>query len=56
MSIETGLVTENSWIVGEQHTAAAVTEGKLPLVLSTPHLIGWIESTAHNAIADSLAV
>jgi fluoroacetyl-CoA thioesterase len=55
MSIEPGLVYENFWTVGEQHTAAAVTEGKLPRVLSTPHMIGWIETTAHNAIAYSLS-
>jgi fluoroacetyl-CoA thioesterase len=54
MPIETGLTYETSWLVTDQHTAAVVTEGKLPNVLSTPHLLGWIESTSHDAIAGFL--
>jgi fluoroacetyl-CoA thioesterase len=54
MPIEPGLVFELTRVVTESETAAAVAGGKLPHVLSTPHLVGWIETTCHQAIDEWL--
>ncbi|PKO17824.1 MAG: thioesterase [Chloroflexi bacterium HGW-Chloroflexi-10] len=54
MSIEPGMIYEISQVVEESHTAAAIAGEKLPHVLSTPHLIGVIETSAHEAIAAAL--
>lgn len=54
MAIEPGLIHEITMIVEEQHTAAAVAEnsgiGQLAPVLSTPHLVSLMETTAHAAV------
>jgi len=54
MSINAGTVFEIRRVVEESLTAAAVGGEKLPHVLSTPHLIGWIETAAAEAIAAEL--
>lgn len=54
MAIEPGLTHEMKIVVEEQHTAAAVSDatgiGQLAPVLSTPHLVSLMETTAHGVI------
>ena len=54
MPIEPGLTHEIILIVQPEHTAAAVSEknaiARLAPVLSTPHLVSLMETTAHKAI------
>ena len=49
MIIEPGLVSERTYIVTDKHTADVYGSGLLP-VLSTPHLIGWMEDTSQKAV------
>lgn len=55
MELVPGLVYEKTWIVTEADTAAAMDGDKFPTVLSTPTLIGWVETTAYEATASLLA-
>jgi predicted thioesterase len=54
MVIEPGLIHEMTIVVEQKHTAAAVAEdsgiGQLAPVLSTPHLVSLMETTAHAAV------
>lgn len=54
MPIEAGLVHEMKRVVQESDTAASSGGGTLPPVLSTPRMIGWMESTAHLGIVSFL--
>lgn len=54
MVIEPGRVKEIRHIVQENETAAASGGADFPPVLSTPRMIGLMESTAHAAIVDEL--
>ena len=49
MSIEPGLVSERTYVVTDKDTADVYGSGLLP-VLSTPHLIGWMEDTSQKAV------
>ena len=49
MTIEPGLVSERNYIVTDRDTADVYGSGLLP-VLSTPHLIGWMEDTSQKAV------
>ena len=49
MEIESGLVSERVYVVSDQDTADVYGSGLLP-VLSTPHLIGWMEDTSQKAV------
>jgi fluoroacetyl-CoA thioesterase len=49
MQFEPGLIGEFSIIVKESDTARAEGSEKLPLVLSTPRLVGCLERAAHLA-------
>jgi len=53
MKIEPGLVAENTHIVTDEDTAASYSD-KLAPVLSTPHLVALMESTAQAAIQSYL--
>lgn len=50
MALAPGLIGEMNFVVQQSETAAAVAGSGLPSVLSTPHLIGLFETTAHQAI------
>lgn len=50
MSIEVGLVHEITITVQESDTARASGGESLPLVFSTPRMIGMLEHTAHEGI------
>jgi predicted thioesterase len=54
MMIKPGLVNEITITVEAEHTAASVADkseiGRLAPVLSTPYLVGLMETTAHGAI------
>jgi fluoroacetyl-CoA thioesterase len=52
MAIEPGLVNEVKHTVTEADTAASHGGNKLPPVLSTPRVVGWIENTAHLAVVN----
>ena len=54
MTIQPGLVSESKYIVQDMDTAASSGGEKLPKVLSTPRVIGWMEGTAHRSIIDQL--
>lgn len=54
MSIEPGLTHEITFVVQNNHTAAAQGGDNFVPVLSTPFLIGQIEETAHTAIVEYL--
>jgi predicted thioesterase len=54
MKIEAGLSEEFELEVREEDTASASSGGSLPHVLSTPRMIGWMESAASRAVAGSL--
>ena len=49
MTIEPGLLSEKNYIVTENDTADVYGRGLLP-VLSTPHLIGWMEDTSQKSV------
>jgi fluoroacetyl-CoA thioesterase len=49
MTIEIGLVAERTYVVTDKDTADVYGSGLLP-VLSTPHLIGWMENTSQKAV------
>ena len=49
MTIEPGLVSERTYVVTDRDTADVYGSGLLP-VLSTPHLIGWMEDTSQKAV------
>ena len=49
MTIRPGLVSERTYIVTDRDTADVYGSGLLP-VLSTPHLIGWMEDTSQKAV------
>jgi predicted thioesterase len=49
MTIKPGLVSERTYIVTDKDTADVYGSGLLP-VLSTPHLIGWMEDTSQKAV------
>ena len=49
MTIKPGLVSERTYIVTDRDTADVYGSGLLP-VLSTPHLIGWMEDTSQKAV------
>jgi fluoroacetyl-CoA thioesterase len=49
MKIEPGLVSERTYTVTERDTADVYGSGLLP-VLSTPHLIGWMEDTSQKTV------
>ena len=55
MAIEAGLVMEFTKTVEESDTARASGGASLPLVLSTPRLIGLLEQAAHTALVPHLA-
>ena len=48
-----GTSGELSFVVGPEHAITFAGEG-MPAVLSTPHLIGLLERTARDAVADCL--
>ena len=50
MSISPGLIGEMHFVVQPSDTASAVGGSNFPPVLSTPHLVGLLETTAHRAI------
>ena len=54
MSIEPGLVGELTHQVAMEDTAAVSWGERLPPVLSTPRIIGWMETAAHNALIKNL--
>jgi fluoroacetyl-CoA thioesterase len=54
MTLQPGLVYESGYTVQENDTAASSGGSKLPKVLSTPRIIGWMEGTAHRSILDQL--
>lgn len=54
MGIEVGLTNELRRVVQESDTAQSSGGGTLPKVLSTPRVIGWMESTAHQMIVPFL--
>ena len=49
MTIKPGLLSERTYIVTDRDTADVYGSGLLP-VLSTPHLIGWMEDTSQKAV------
>ncbi len=49
MTIKPGFLSERTYIVTESDTADVYGSGLLP-VLSTPHLIGWMEATSQKAV------
>ena len=55
MALEPGLNYELSMTVAEDDTARASGGGTLPLVLSTPRMISYMERTAHQALLPYLA-
>ncbi len=55
MALEPGLVNELTMTVAEGDTARASGGGTLPLVLSTPRMISYMERTAHQALLPYLA-
>ncbi len=55
MALEPGLVNELTMTVAEDDTARASGGGTLPLVLSTPCMISYMERTAHRALLPYLA-
>lgn len=50
MSLTPGLIGEMRFVIQPSDTASAVGGSSLPPVLSTPHLVGLLETTAHRAI------
>jgi fluoroacetyl-CoA thioesterase len=50
MPIEPGMIGELTLVVQESDTARASGGERLPLVFSTPRLIGLLERTAHTTI------
>ncbi|MDD5369078.1 MAG: thioesterase family protein [Anaerolineaceae bacterium] len=51
------MIREDTWVVQEADTTAfsAATRGMdLPRVLSTPRMIGWMETTCYKLAADHL--
>lgn len=54
MAIEPGMVNEITHIVQESDTAQSSGGATLPKVLSTPRVIGWMESTAHAVVVDQV--
>ena len=50
MSLNPGLIGEMRFVVQPSDTASAVGGSSLPSVLSTQHLVGLLETTAHRAI------
>ncbi len=55
MQLEPGLTNELNMTVAEDDTARASGGGTLPLVLSTPRMISYMERTAHQALLPYLA-
>ncbi len=55
MPLEPGLINELTMIVAEDDTARASGGGTLPLVLSTPRMISYMERAAHQALLPYLA-
>jgi predicted thioesterase len=51
---KTGTTGETTFVVEEKHCIEFATDG-MPAVLSTPNLIGILERTARQAIAEFLA-
>jgi predicted thioesterase len=49
MTVKTGIVSERIYTVTDKDTADVYGSGLLP-VLSTPHLIGWMEDTSQKAV------
>jgi fluoroacetyl-CoA thioesterase len=54
MPIEPGMIGELTLVVQESDTARASGGESLPLVYSTPRLIGLLERTAHTTILPQL--
>ena len=54
MPLEPGMTHETTLIVQETDTARASGGETLPLVLSTPRLIGYLERTAHQVLLPHL--
>lgn len=50
MSLKPGLIGEMRFVVQQSDTASAIGGSTLPPVLSTPHLVSLLETTAHQAI------
>ncbi len=55
MALEPGLINEMTMTVAEDDTARASGGGTLPLVLSTPRMISYMERTAHQVLLPYLA-
>ena len=55
MALEPGLVSEMRMTVEESDTARVSGGETLPLVLSTPRMISYMERTAHQALLPYLA-
>ncbi len=55
MPLEPGLINELTMTVAEDDTARASGGETLPLVLSTPRMISYMERTAHQALLPYLA-
>lgn len=54
MTIEPGIVFEEKRIVQEDDAASANRDLSLPQVLSTPRMIGWMETASYKVVADHL--
>jgi len=54
MALQPGLVHEFSITVQESDSTRALGEDTLPVVLSTPRLIAYLEGAAHHAILPHL--
>lgn len=52
-SIEVGLSSTLSYVVGEDDTALALGSGDVP-VLATPRLVAWLEAATVDALAAAL--
>jgi predicted thioesterase len=54
MSLQPGLSNELTITVQESDSTRALGDNTLPVVLSTPRLIAYLEHTAHHAILPHL--
>ena len=50
MRLDPGMLGEMEKIVTDAETAKSIAGGNLQPVLSTPHLISWMETTAMDAV------
>jgi len=55
MALDPGMIREERFIVDESLTAAAYGGQRLAPVLSTPHMIAFMEGTAHKLVLEHIA-